>query len=332
MILRNLASRMKRESFQPDIHFEAWAAHCEHSLWLDRFCSSPYWGVPLCEAFQRNGKLVCYRPDASNMALFLERAVEGGVVLMPPDGMWMLGTPVVGDSPIRCLQSLLGYWRANPSPHGLRQVVISGLYPNNPLLRTQFWKKLGGWEIESSGRMAASLADGVDGFMSRRSKNFRSRLRRTLKASAAQGDQVEYFPSNMTPTDVDSALNRLFAVEAQCWKGLVGNGINTGSMRMFYECMLPRLAADGRLRGLFLTREGEDIAYLFGAAFAGGFRGLQFSFRESESIGLGNVCQYHMISALVEEGCVQYDLGQAMDYKKRWAEQHIESRSFVFQF
>jgi len=299
---------------------------------LDNYCSSPYWGVPLDKAFHSGGELVCYRaPGEANLAVFYEREVQGGTLLVPPDAFWLLGSPLLGPDPRAQLGELLRFWSAHPSPQGIRQVLISGLYPDHPLLDVRFWEPLGGWEIETSQRMVASLEGGVDGFMSRRSKNFRSRLRRTIKAATASGLEVEPMPVSCSAAEANAILERVFEIESRSWKGLSGQGIDQGNMREFYRCMVPLLASKGRLRGLFLTRDGSDKAYLFGGLFDDCFRGLQFSFLNTETIGLGNVCQFHMLSLLCQEGCKDYDLGQGMDYKKRWSESHIVSRSFVFQ-
>ncbi len=322
---------MERVAFEEELHFESWSKACSGLPHLDRYCSSPYWGVPLCKAFQADGELFVYRNSAEDFAVFCERPVQGGVLVLPADGMWLLGTPILSPHPASMLAALIRYWAANPHPSGLRQILVGGIYSSSRLIATRFWERLGGWELESSQRMVASLEGGFDGFMSRRSKNFRSRLRRTVKAASKEGVEVEFMPHQGGDSTCSQLLKRIFEVEAGCWKGQKGQGINSGGMRLFYEEMVPRLAAHGRLRGLFLRQGGEDIAYLFGALFDGYFRGLQFSYRSTHDAGLGNVCQYHMLRSLVEEGCTDYDLGQGMKYKKRWSEQHIESRSFVVQ-
>ena len=322
---------MERVAFEEELHFEPWSKACSGRHDLDRYCSSPYWGVPLCKAFQGDGELFVYRSSSENFAVFCERPVQGGVLVLPADGMWLLGTPILSSRPASMLGDLIRYWAANPHPSGLRQILIGGVYPESRLIATRFWERLGGWELESSQRMVASLQGGFEGFMSRRSKNFRSRLRRTVKAAEKEGVEVDFMPGQADREACFQLMERVFEVEADCWKGQKGQGINTGGMRLFYEEMLPRLAAHGRLRGLFLRQEGQDVAYLFGALFDGYFRGLQFSYRSTHDAGLGNVCQYHMLQSLVEEGCSDYDLGQGMKYKTRWSEQHIESRSFVVQ-
>ena len=322
---------MDRVAFEEELHFEPWSKACSGRRDLDRYCSSPYWGVPLCKAFQGDGELFVYQSSSENFAVFCERPVQGGVLVLPADGMWLLGTPILSPRPASMLGELIRYWAANPHPLGLRQVLIGGVYPASRLVASRFWERLGGWEIESSQRMVASLEGGFEGFMSRRSKNFRSRLRRTVKAAARDDIEVEFMPRQAEADECSRLLSRIFEVEAACWKGQKGQGIDSGGMRVFYENMIPRLAAHGRFRGLFLRQAGIDVAYLFGAFFDNYFRGLQFSYRSNHDEGLGNVCQFYMIQSLVDEGCTDYDLGQGMKYKTRWSEQHLESRSFVIQ-
>jgi Acetyltransferase (GNAT) domain len=330
--LQNSGRTMRRVPYEEREHFELWSQNSLGYPWFDSFCSSPYWGVSLVKAFQAGGELACYLgEEEKSLSVFFERPVQGGTLILPPDGMWLLGTPLLGSRPRESLAELLQYWKQNPCPNGLRQILISGLYPDHPLLKIRFWEKLRGWEIEPSERMQASLDGGVDGFMSRRSKNFRSRLRRTVKSAADAGLDVEYWPNSCSEDEARNLMTRVLAIESKSWKGLSDLGISGGTMEQFYRLMIPKLGQDGRLRGLFLTHNGQDKAYLFGGIFGSYFRGLQFSFLNVEKLGLGNVCQYHIICRLVDEGCRWYDLGQGMDYKRRWSERHIVSRSFVFQ-
>ncbi len=313
--------------FESSRHWGRWselAAGLTHS---DPFCSSPYWSIPLVKAFVPQGRLMVYQQGEA-LAVMRECEVRGGRLCLPSDCMWLLGAPLMGQELRPLVEAMIAHWSRQSEVH---QITVSGLYPEHPLLTSPPWKRYSHWELESSGRNIASLAGGLDGFLSRRSKNFRSRLRRTVKKAEAQGLEIQYMPERGTPEEVGGLLDRVMKIESLSWKGLSGQGINGGRMERFYRFMLPLLARDGRLRGLFLQRDGEDVAYLFGAFFAGYFRGLQFSHLEEEELGLGNVCQYHMIERLVEQGCTDYDLGQAMAYKTRWAERQIESYSFTFQ-
>jgi CelD/BcsL family acetyltransferase involved in cellulose biosynthesis len=126
--------------------------------------------------------------------------------------------------------------------------------------------------------------------------------------------------------DAEALYARILAIETRSWKGEDGVGIHQGPMNRFYADMLPRLAARGRQRTLFARLGDQDVAYCLGAVFDGEYRGLQFSYdREHRALSLGSLLQYHQIVELTAEGVHRYDLGQDMDYKRRWAEEEFET-------
>ena len=122
---------------------------------------------------------------------------------------------------------------------------------------------------------------------------------------------------------------RAVAIDDGSWKGRAEAGLRASGLHAFYAEMLPRLAARGALRMTFLVEPGgEDVAYLFGGVHGDTFRGLQFAFRAGREAGsLGNVAQLAAIEALVDEGVARYDLGVRADYKRRWAEEEVETVS-----
>ena len=315
------------EPFSVDVHWEPWEKAAAALDRGDRYCSSPHWGVPLLAAFVGGPRPMVYRWE-ENLAVFHQLDVPGGRLHLPCDSMWTLGSPILGPDPSAMLEKLCEFWRTQG---GLHQVTIAGLYQEHPLWRSAVWENYPRWSLPSAGRQVASLEDGSEGFLSRRSVNFRSRLRRAVKKAEQSGVEVEYFPRSLNLDDTLELLRRAFSVEIGSWKGLQGQGIDQGSMATFYRHMLPLLAQKGRLRGLFLRRDGQDLSYLFGAEFFGYFRGLQFSYLESEEKSLGNIGQWFMIQELVREGCSSYDLGQAMSYKTRWAEHEIVSPTMGFE-
>jgi hypothetical protein len=308
-------------------HWDLWESAAARLVLGDRYCSSPYWGLSAVQAFHGRAELAVYSEDGA-VGVFQEWDLEGGRLVIPCDVMWYLGSPILAEDATDFLGRLCDTWKRDGRVH---QVTVSGLFEEHPIWRSPTWVTYPHWEPACAGRQVASLEGGVDGFMSRRSANFRSRLRRAVKAAQGRGIEVEYWPQGPDASDAVSLLDRAMKIEANSWKGLAGMGINRGQMYAFYRCMLPLLAERGRLRGLFLTLDGRDLSYLFGASFAGYFRGLQFSYLESETESLGNVGQWMMIQRLVDEGCESYDLGQAMAYKCRWAETSIPSRGVTFQ-
>ena len=124
--------------------------------------------------------------------------------------------------------------------------------------------------------------------------------------------------------------DRIQDVEAQSWKSAEGVGISTGAMRAFYGAMLPRLCALGQQRTIFARLGDRDVGYILGAVMGDEYRGLQFSYDdELRQFGLGGLLQYHQVVELCDEGVARYDLGTEMDYKRRWAEDIMETEMLV---
>ena len=101
-------------------------------------------------------------------------------------------------------------------------------------------------------------------------------------------------------------------------------------MRAFYAAMLPRLCALGQQRTIFARHHDRDVGYILGAVMGGEYRGLQFSYADELSrLGLGGLLQVHQVTELCAEGVARYDLGTEMDYKRRWAEEIMETEMLV---
>jgi CelD/BcsL family acetyltransferase involved in cellulose biosynthesis len=101
-------------------------------------------------------------------------------------------------------------------------------------------------------------------------------------------------------------------------------------MRAFYAAMLPRLCELGQQRTIFARIADRDVGYVLGAVSGGEYRGLQFSYDDDYAqLGVGSLLQYEQIVELVEEGVARYDLGTEMDYKRRWAEDTMETEMLV---
>ena len=101
-------------------------------------------------------------------------------------------------------------------------------------------------------------------------------------------------------------------------------------MRAFYGAMLPRLCALGQQRTIFARLGGRDVGYILGAVMAGEYRGLQFSYdAEVAPLGIGGLLQLEQIGELCASGVARYDLGTEMDYKRRWAEDIMETEMLV---
>ena len=100
------------------------------------------------------------------------------------------------------------------------------------------------------------------------------------------------------------------------------------------DLMLPRLCVKRQQRTIFARLGERDVGYVLGAVFgepdASEYRGLQFSYDDDVAkLGVGSLLQYHQIVELCADGIGHYDLGTEMDYKRRWAEEVMETEMLV---
>lgn len=296
---------------------------------IDRFCSSSAWILAAHDALMGERTPWVWRTDHGWIALARRLRADGGVVFEPLELAWGLASPLVGASPRRLARSMVELAIADPDWDAM---LLAGLVEGRAADRAILGALPPGWRWGRgtvTQRFVASLDGGVDGFLSRRSRNLRKGLRAAERDAAAAGFTFE----TVAPTSasaIDDALRRIVGIERRSWKGKTGVGVDQGPMLAFYQRMTHALGPRGRLR-LIVAKDGDrDIAFILGGVFAGEYRGLQFSFdNDYRRHALGNLLQLRQIEALCAEGVGVYDLGTAMPYKERWAETVVETRLLV---
>lgn len=291
---------------------------------IDHFCSSTLWTVPAHHAFHPQREPFVWLGEGQAIALARATEPQGRYYYLEPlEASWLLACPLLGQD---CDQVVDEFARRFEAVAPV--AFLSGMVRGSALYQAVH-RRLGVRYRLQQGpetvRHAASLEGGLEGFLSRRSAQFRSRLRRTRKKAEREG---------FTVVDVDQGdpvalYARLQAVEKRSWKGKGWVGINTGTMYEFYRVMLARLLPD-RLRLSFVQREGQDVAYVLGGVLGTTYRGLQFSFDEAyRDFALGNVAQLHTIERLSREEIMWYDLGSDIAYKRRWGETGLVTSTVV---
>jgi hypothetical protein len=284
---------------------------------VDRFCSSSDWILPATRGLMP-GRLPWLRRGDHGYVALMRAEHEGASWLEPLEAMWGLACPIIGD-PVGLGGELAGALRDSATAEGAA-VMLCGLERASlrfaataRALSERYHLRLG----PPARRHVASLSGGVDGFLSRRSRNFRRSLSRAL--ARATDEKIEIVPCRVE--DPATAYDRLLAVEMRSWKGLEGVGFAASDMLDFYRHMIPRLHRRGALRLMFAQRDGRDLAYILGGILGDTYRGLQFSFADEDAhLSLGNLCQYRQIEELCGEGIAFYDLGSEVEYKRRWGE------------
>jgi len=296
---------------------------------IDRFCSSSTWILAAAAALMPPRAPASYRGTDGYFAAMRGVHPAGFPYIEPVELAWGLASPLVGRDPVPLAEAVVAVLAAR---RDWQLTIITGLTSTGPQRRALDRALPPRWERRAGTptvRHVASLDGGVDGFLSRRSRELRKSLRKSLRAAAEAG--VTFESVRGTSADEAAALYaRVQEVEAASWKAREGVGISSGPMRAFYEHMLPRLCARGQHRILFARAADRDIGYILGAVFEGEYRGLQFSYDDTRAeLGIGGLLQYHQIVELCAEGVTRYDLGTEMDYKRRWAEEVMETDMLV---
>ena len=295
---------------------------------IDRFCSSSAWILAAAAALMPPRAAFSFRGEHGFLAAAQGVHPAGFPYIEPIELAWGLASPLVGRDPQALVEEVVPVLAAR---RDWQLAILAGMTADGPQRRALERVLPGRWERRRgtpTTRHVASLDGGIDGFLSRRPRELRKSLRKTLRAAAAL--QVTFESVRVGPDDAAALYERIQQVEATSWKAREGVGISTGSMRAFYGHMLPRLCLLGQQRTMFARVDDRDIGYILGAVFEGEYRGLQFSYDDDHTaLGLGGLLQYHQIVELCGEGIGRYDLGTEMDYKRRWAEDVMETEMLV---
>jgi CelD/BcsL family acetyltransferase involved in cellulose biosynthesis len=295
---------------------------------IDRFCSTSAWILAAASALMPPRSPFSFRGTHGYFAAMRGVHPAGFPYIEPVELAWGLASPLVG----RDAEALAGEVAALLAGRRDWQIaILSGITATGPQRRALETALPARWERRRGTptiRHVASLEGGVEGFLARRSRELRKSIRKALRAATAAG--VTFEAAHASEAEAAALYDRIQAVERTSWKSREEVGISQGPMRAFYGEMLPRLCARGQQRTIFARLDDRDVGYILGAVFEGEYRGLQFSYdTELASLGLGGLLQYHQVVELCDEGIARYDLGTEMDYKRRWAEEVMETEMLV---
>ena len=295
---------------------------------IDRFCSSSAWVLAAAEALMPPRAPFSFRGEHGYFAAMRGVHHAGFPYIEPIELAWGLASPLVGADAAALVADLVPVLAAR---RDWQLAILSGLTVAGPQRRALDATLPSRWERrrgQPTVRHVASLDGGVDGFMARRSREFRKSLRKSERAAIAAG--LAFEPVRADEAGAAALYERIQAVEAHSWKSRDGVGIAAGPMRAFYGAMLPRLCALGQQRTIFARLGERDVGYILGAVMGGEYRGLQFSYHaDHAALGVGSLLQLAQIRELCAAGVMRYDLGTEMDYKRRWAEEIMETEMLV---
>lgn len=295
---------------------------------IDRFCSSSAWILSASAALMPPRVAFSFRGEHGYLAAARGVHPAGFPYIEPVELAWGLASPLIGRDPGALIEEVVPVLS---SRRDWQLAILAGLTADGPQRRALDRLLPPRWERRRgtpTTRHVASLDGGVDGFLARRSRELRKAIRKALRAMPGEG--ITFEEVRVAAAEATALYDRILAVEERSWKAREGVGISAGPMRAFYGQMLPRLCALGQQRTLFARAGDRDIGYILGAVLADEYRGLQFSYDDDFAhVGVGTLLQYHQIAALCDDGIARYDLGTEMDYKRRWAEEVMETEMLV---
>lgn len=310
-----------------------WNKHAIHTRQQDPFCCSSNWQLSFHEAFSPKRHLLIRHSDDSLVAFAEKMFSPENIYLTPIETLWFFGNNVLGPQGLGLLRDTLIDIERHYAPT-FPKIVISALPPQGVIykeLRKTFSSEFEFSQQSSGIQCAASLAEGFDGFLSRRSANHRRKLKKQSRHAAEQGVTFErHCPASGSA--VDAIYDRMLSVELSSWKGIEQCGMAEPQPRKFYNVMLRRMAASQGARIMFARHDDKDIGFIFGGMTGNIYRGQKFSFDDDWThASIGNLLQLEQIRWLCEEGARRYDMGPLlgvhMDYKRHWTEKrfHIET-------
>ncbi|MCX5745808.1 MAG: GNAT family N-acetyltransferase [Proteobacteria bacterium] len=295
---------------------------------IDRFCSASAWILAASAALMPPRAAFCYQGDHGYFAAMRGVHPAGFPYLEPVELAWGLAAPLVGRDPAALVADVVALLAGR---RDWQLAILSGMAADGPQHAALIAQLPARWERRHGTptlRHVASLDGGLDGYLSRRSRELRKSIRKSLRAASEAG--LTFEAVRAPEADAAALYERIQRVEVNSWKSRDGVGISAGPMRAFYQLMLPRLCATGQQRTIFARLADRDVGYILGAVFEGEYRGLQFSYDDDlAAYGIGGLLQYHQVRELCDAGVGRYDLGTEMDYKRHWAEATMATEMLV---
>ena len=289
---------------------------------IDAFCSSTVWSFSAACSFSDAGSPVLVGDGQALCGLRLVPGPDGSRVLVGLDPIWGFASPLVGPPP-----AAAAMLAARLSLEPFDFAVVTGQRRDSPLAA---------WIVRQLGdhfrllhgpvqeRLRIDLADGVDGWLARRSPRFRQRARQLRR----RDDGITFLDVSALPPD--DLLDRVVGVEERSWKGREATGLASPDLADFYRQVAWRLAAREQLRAIIARRDDVDVGYILGGVRDDLYRGLQLSYVEGvRELAVGHRLQLAQLHHLEAEGVVTYDLGMDMAYKRRWADRVDETFAVV---
>ena len=319
--------------------YPSWEKAAISTKQADPFCCTPDWQLSFHEAYSPNRRLLIEETSDCTIAFAEKFFSPRNVYLTPIEPNWFFGCPLLGRYAVELLSEAMSYF-ARRYRSCYPKILISGIRPGGTLCRRLLQTFDRNFNISFHSEVLqcmASLAGGIDGYLSRRSANHRSKLKKGARRAREHGISFERIsPSSFK--EAESVYSRMLHVEQASWKGIGQCGMAKPPEKQFYATMMRRLSVSQKGRIIFAKHETKDIGFIFGGMAGNIYRGQQFSYDDAwKHYSLGNLMQIEQIKWLCEEGAKRYDMGMGpltgprMEYKSHWTEQKAKIQTWILE-
>ncbi len=294
------------------------------------YCSGSEWILSAHRHLHPDRRLLAYEKEGHWVTLAAGDFYSLSNALQPVEAAWCFSCSLIGPNPRKSFQLLQEV--INKHRFDFEHVILGGVPMFSilhGLIRSSMGKFRLQWSFPGIDCLQASLEGGLEGFLSRRKAHFRAGLMSSMGKADKAGLHFQFLSNGQ---DGDTLFARVLEVEKRSWKHDAGESVFLlEDHRNFYHELFQKAAADGRLRVVFgQNAEGIDIAYVAGGLLEKTYRGFQMGFDQScAAFSPGNLAQLKMIEGLSAESVEIYDLGMAIDYKKRWSDRLLRLTNFI---
>ena len=317
----------------------AWEEAARASELSDPLSNELDWVLSYHAVHGRNRPVLLLFEHGNLVCLAEEHLPNGSVLLAPLEASWLYNRPLLGPDPLPLFFRAVDLIEQHYGRASFPTIILGGMWPNQAL-SNEILLNLGhvfSFFLYGEGTQAsASLEGGIDGYLSRRSANFRAKLKKAVRRAKEAGIRYERVkPANLP--DALATYERMLKVEKNSWKGKSENGLLHPLSTPFYRELLTSATLGGRARIIFARREEIDVGFIFGIVAHNIYRGQQFSYDlDLKALSLGNTLQYEELLWLTEEGVLRYDMGPAsgekMAYKLHWTELTFPLQSWILRY
>jgi len=288
------------------------------------------WQIAALACSHRAGAQIVLRQTSDSQIAFALTRTPRGCRLGPLEAEWFFGSPLLGPDALAILGETVRELRAELQAEKIG-IVVPGLNPrglNARQIKGAFPDAL---THAQDAHAAASLAGGIDGWLSRRSSNFRRNLKRARLGAQSEGIVFERAqPSSLA--EADKVYERMLGVERKSWKGPVRKGLL--QLSTFYRTVLRAYAERNCARVVIARHGSDDVGFCFGGASGGHYRGQQTSYRDDMSgLSIGTLMHFETACWLAEEGAKVQHFGpiqRTTSYKHSFCEIELPSLIRVF--